>query len=147
MPFSHCGLCRADRIVESFFPALHLRFRWRADANHCNASRQLRQPFLKFLAIVVRSRVCDQLADLGCAAFDRLLVAATADDCRVVLIDDDALRLTEALDSDFLQLQAKFLRNELAACQNRNILHHGFPAVSEPWRLHGDAGQRLRVAC
>ena len=53
-----------DGVVERLLPALHLGFGRRADADHRHAARQLRQPLLELLAIVVAGGLLDLLADL-----------------------------------------------------------------------------------
>ena len=116
------GLGRADGVVERLLLRFHLRFGGRADPDHRDAARELRQPLLQLLAVVVAGRLLDFATDLVDAAVDLLAIAGAADDRRVVLVDDDALGAPELLDRRVLELEAQLLGNHLPAGQNRDVL-------------------------
>src|SRR5207248_9669846 len=58
----------------------------RAHVDHRDAARQLREPLLQLLLVVIRRGLLDRRADLADAALDVGLLALAADQGRVVLI-------------------------------------------------------------
>src|SRR5262249_31354227 len=106
------------------------------------AARQLGQPLLQLLAVVVRRRLVDLRPDLLDATLDRCGLAGALDDRRVVLVDHDLLRLAEVLELDVLELDAEILGDGLAAGQDRDVLQHGLAAIAEARRLDGGAVPR-----
>src|SRR5256886_16581614 len=77
------------------------------------APRELGEPLLQLLLVVVGRRLLDRGLDLFDAALDRVVLALAADDGGVVLVDDDALGLAEIVERLILELQAHFLRDHL----------------------------------
>ena len=61
----------ADGVLESFLQLLGLGLRRRADANDGNSARQLRQPLLQFLLVVLGGGLLNLLAQLAATAIDR----------------------------------------------------------------------------
>src|SRR5581483_8005922 len=73
--------------------------------------------------------------DLRDPPFNVSLLAGAADDRGVVLVDDDAAALPEALGLDVLELHSEILGNHDSTGQNRDILQHLLAPIAEPWRL------------
>src|SRR5690606_34593552 len=84
-PLGDRRLRRADRIIERVLLRLHFRLRRRADADHRDAARELREPFLELLAIVVARRLLELRTNQSNPGVDRLLASSSADDRRVLL--------------------------------------------------------------
>src|SRR5580693_9181104 len=85
-----------------------------ADADHRDATGELRQPFLQFFAVVVRSRLLDLLLDLRYAALDVLFLAGAVDDRRVLLLDAHPLGLAQHVERDVFELYPEILADHLA---------------------------------
>ena len=82
--FFQRGLRGRLGVVQEELPLLHFGLGRGADADLGHAAGQLGQPLLELLAVVVAGGGLDFLADLLGAAGNGLLVAAAADDGRVV---------------------------------------------------------------
>src|SRR5207244_2352145 len=74
---------------------LHFGLGGRAHIDHRDATRQLREPLLQLLFVVIRRGLLDRRADLGDAALDIGLLALTADQGGVVLVHHYALGVAE----------------------------------------------------
>src|SRR5205085_4404458 len=107
------------------------------DLHHGNATRQLCDTLLQLFLVVVARRVLDLLADVLDARFDRRLFAGTVDESRIFLPDFDALRTAQILERCVLELESELFSDDRAAGQNRDVLEHGFAAITEAWRLDG----------
>src|SRR5205814_3178378 len=102
-----------------------------SNLDHRNATGELGEPLLQLLAIVIRGRGFDLLADRFGPRFDRLMRAGAIDDRRVVLVDRDALGLAEHVQRDGLELDAEIFADHFAASEDRNVLEHGLAAIAE----------------
>src|SRR5712672_3042566 len=74
---------------------------------------------------------------VGDASLDVLLLAGAVDDRRLLLLDDDLLGAPEHRGRHVLELDAEFLRNELTAGEDRDVLEHGLAAVTEAGGFDG----------
>src|SRR5690606_19965773 len=128
---------RVQRVLDARLLLLHLDLGRCADLDHRDAARELRNPLLQLLAIVVGRRLLDLLVDLIDAALDVLRTSCAVDDRRVLLRDLDLLRLAEILERRLLERQAHFLGDHLAARQDRDVLQHRLAAIAEARRLDG----------
>src|SRR5438093_1606053 len=108
----------------------------------CDSSRGLRQPLLELLAVVVGVGLLDLCLDLVDPALDVLVLAATLDDRRVVLRDDDLAGRSQQIHRGVLELQADLLGDDLPAREDRDVLEHGLAPVPEPGSLDGRARER-----
>src|SRR6185312_13888545 len=129
------GLGGADGVVECFLFRFHLCFGRRADANDGNAAGQFREPLLQLFAIVVACGLFDFASDLLDASIDLRALAAAADNCRIVLVDDDPLRASELFNGRVVELEAELLGDDLAAGQYRDVLQHRLAPVAIARRL------------
>jgi hypothetical protein len=103
---------RVQCILDARLLFLHLRLGRRADVHHRHAARQLGQPFLQLLAVVVARGLLDGFADLVDPALDVGLLATALDDRRVFLVDGDLLGAAEISSSTFSSLMPRSsLRN------------------------------------
>ena len=68
-------------------------------------------------------------------------VARAADDGRLILVDDDTLRVAKLLQRRVLQLEAQLLGDHLAAAEHCDVLQHLLAAIAEARRLDGAALQ------
>src|SRR5437868_2012020 len=109
------GTGRVKRVVDAILALLDLDLRRASDLDHRNATGELGEPLLQLLAIVIRGRGLDLLADCFGPRFDRLMRAGAVDDRRVVLVDRDALGLAEHGQSDGLELDAEIFADHFAA--------------------------------
>src|SRR5690606_41722462 len=118
----------------------------RADLGDRGTARELRDPLLELLAIIVRRGLLDLLLQLLDAALDRGLLAAAVDDRRVFLRDADALRRAEILELHLLERQADLLGDALAAREDRDVLQHRLTTIAEARRLRrGDLEAAAQV--
>src|SRR5207249_10560006 len=65
------------------------------------------------------------------------MAAATLDDRRLVLGDDDLAGDDEQVDPDVLELEADLLRDHGATGEDRHVLEHRLAALAEAGGLHG----------
>ena len=103
------GLGRLHRVLDAVLLLLELDLGGRADLDDRDATRQLREALLELLTVVVGVGVVDLALDLRDATLDVLLLAATLDDRRLVLGDDDLAGTTEQVEADVLELEADLL--------------------------------------
>src|SRR5690606_18224780 len=134
--FLDSRLRRVHGILDARLLLLHLGLGGRTDLDDRHAADQLRQPLLQLLAVVVRGRVLDLVAQLLDATLDRAGHARPFDDRRVVLVDRDLLGLAEVLDLQVLELQPEVFRAGAAAGEDRDVLEHGLATITEARRLH-----------
>ena len=132
-------LRRLDRILDPVLLLLQLDLGGRADLDDGDAARELGQALLELLAVVVRVGLLDLGLDLVDPALDVLVLAATLDDRRVVLGDDDLPGRPEQIHRGVLQLEADLLGDDLSAREDRDVLQHGLAPVPEARGLDGGA--------
>src|SRR5262249_58234109 len=108
-----------------------------AEPDHRDAARELRQPLVQLLAVIVGGGLLDLLLDLADAGFDILLLAGAVDDRGLLLLDDDLLGAAEHRGGDVLELDAEIFRNQLAAGEDRDVFEHRLAAVAEAGSLDG----------
>src|SRR6202035_3926391 len=108
-----------------------------ADTNHRDAAGEFGKALLQLLAVVVGGGLLDLRLDLGDAGLDVLLLAGTFDDGGVFLVDHDLAGAAEHVDRDAFQLHAEFVRDQLAAGQDRDVFQHRLAAIAETGRLDG----------
>src|SRR3989344_5314421 len=126
---------RVERVVDAVLLLLDLDLGRAADTDHRDTARELGEPPLKLLAVVVAGRGLDLLADLRDAGVDIRLRADAVDDRRIILVDDDLLGASEHVDRDALELDPKLLAGDIAAGEYRDILEHRLAAVTKARRL------------
>src|SRR5579883_3392051 len=110
---------RVHGVVNPVLALLHLDLGRAADPDHRHAARELRQPLLQLLAVVVGGGLLDLRLDLADPALDVLLLAGAVDDRGVLLLDPDPARLAEHVEGDRFELDAKVLGDQLAAGEDR----------------------------
>src|SRR5690606_30675635 len=126
-----------QRVVYAVLLLFGLGLRHATNTDDSDAAGEFGQPLLQLLLVVVGSRFLDLRLDLADARRDAWLVAGAVDDCRGILLDHDALGTAEHVERDILQLDAEILGDYLAGGQHRDVLEHGFAAVSEAGSLDG----------
>src|SRR5215468_11196734 len=136
-PFLDRGAGGVERVLDPVLLLLHLDLGGAADADHRHAARELGQPLLQLLAVIVGRGLLDLRLDLADAGLDVLLLAGAVDDRGLLLLDDDLLGAPEHGGRHVLELDAEFLRNELAAGEDRDVLEHGLAAVAEAGGFDG----------
>src|SRR5262249_8816225 len=94
-----------------------------AAAAHRPAARELGQPLLQLLAVIVGRGLLDLRLDLADAGLDVLLLAGAVDDRGLLLLDDDLLGAPEHGGGHVLELDAELFGDELAAGEDRDVLH------------------------
>src|SRR5262249_41397249 len=125
------GAGSVERVFDAILLLLHLDLGRAADADPRDAARELGEPLLQLLAVIVGGRLLDLLLDLADARFDVLLLAGAVDDRGLLFLDDDLLGAAEHLQRHVLELDAEVFRDELAAGEDRDVLEHGLAAVAE----------------
>src|SRR5207253_1181185 len=80
------GAGRVQRVLDPGLLLLHFGLGGRAHIDHRDAARQLREPLLQLLLVVIRRGFLDRRADLADAALDVGLFALAADQGGVVLV-------------------------------------------------------------
>src|SRR5690606_3274958 len=98
----HGGTRCMKRIFDPSFLLFHLGFGGGTDLDDGNAADELRQPLLQLLAVVVAGGVVDLRADFSLATLDLVLLAGPIDNGGIILVDLDALGLT--------QIRARYVR-------------------------------------
>src|SRR3989441_10713168 len=96
----------------------------------------------QLLLVVIRRGLVDRGLDLVDAALNAVALTLATHERGVVLVDHDALRLTEVVERGVLELEADFLRDHLPVGQDRDIAQHLLPPVAEAGRLDGAHLQR-----
>ena len=135
-------LGRVHRILDPRLLFLHLGLGRRADLDDRDATHELRQALLEFLAVVVGRRVLDLGTELLHPAADAGLCSGALDDRRVVLVDDDLLGPAEVLELDVLELDPEVLRDGATAGQDGDVLEHLLAAIAKAGRLDGGRLER-----
>jgi len=126
-----------DRVVDAVLALLQLHLAGRTHLDDRDAAGELGQALLELLPVVVAGRLLDLPADRLDAAVDLLLLACTADDRGVLLLDGDALGLAEIVDRHVLELDAQLLAHDLPAREDGHVLEHLLAAVAETGGLDG----------
>src|SRR5580692_6728383 len=136
------GLGVAHRVLDAVLALLQLDLGRRARLDDGHAARELGQPLLQLLAVVVRVGVVDLGADLVDPASDLVRVTRAVDDRGLVLGHDDLARPAENVQVDAVQLEADLFADDLAAGQDGDVAKHGLATVTEAWRLHRDGPEQ-----
>ena len=105
--FFQGGLGGGLGVVEKILSLLHFGLGRGAHADLGHAAGQLGQPLLELLAVVIAGGRFDFLADLLGAAGNRLLLAAAADDRRIVGRNDHAIDRAQIGKLDRIELHAR----------------------------------------
>src|SRR5438874_668496 len=128
---------RMHRVIHAILALLDFDFGRAADADHRDAARELGQPLLQLLTVVVRGGFLDLRLDLRHAGLDVGLLAGAVDDGGVLLVDHHLLGAAEHRERDVLELDAEIFRDRLTTAQNRDVLQHRLAAIAEAGSLHG----------
>ncbi len=126
-----------ERVLDAVLFLLHLDLGRAADADHRDAAGEFCETLLQLLAVVVRGGLLDLRLDLVDAGLDVLFLAGAVDDRGVFLVDHDFSGTAQHVDGDAFELHAEFVRDQLAAGQDRNVFQHRLAAVAEAGRLDG----------
>ncbi len=133
--FFHCRPGGMQRILDAGFLFFHLHLGGRTDIEHRDPAGELGQPFLQFLAIIVRSGVFNLCLNLIDASLDILFLAGALHDGGIIFGNGDTFGLAQVIDSGIFQLEAAFFGHHSSPGEGRDVFQHGFPAVTETWRL------------
>src|SRR5258707_1753612 len=134
--FLDCGTGGVHRVVNAILALLHLDLGSPADADHCNAAGEFRQPFLQLLLVVVGRGLLDLDLDLRDTRFDVGLLAGTFDDRSVLFLDHHFLGAPEHVHSNLVEFDAEILADRLSAGEDRDVFEHRLAAVAEARSLH-----------
>src|SRR5947209_1924974 len=140
--FLHRRAGRAERVLDAVLLLLELGLGGRADLDHRDAARELRQALLELLAVEVAVGLLDLPLDHLDAALDRVGLALAVDDRGLFLRDLDRLRLTQQVRRHLVELEAELFRDHRRAGQRGDVLEHLLAAVAEARRLHRDRRER-----
>src|SRR5262249_51422407 len=131
------GLRSMHGIVNAILAFLNFDLGGPADADHGNAARELRQPFLQLLTIVVGGSFLDLRLDLSDTSLNIVLLAGTTHDRGVLLLDRHLLGTAKHIDRHVLKLDTEVRGHHGAASQDRDIFQHRLTSVAEARRLDG----------
>ena len=120
-------------IFHAMLLLFELGFSGSANTDDGNAAGEFRQAFLEFFFIVVAGALIDLHSDLLDATLDLLRITLSANDGGVVFIGNDLFSFAQVLDGGGFKLAPGFFGDELPACQDGDILHHGLAAVAKAW--------------
>src|SRR5713226_1863608 len=98
------GAGRVQRVLDPGLLVLHLDLSGRADIDHRDPARELREPLLQLFLVVLRRGLLDRRPDLADAALDVGPRALATDDRGIVLVDDDPLRVADIVEHRVLEL-------------------------------------------
>ena len=124
-----------QRIFDPGLFLFHLDLGRGTDSNHRHTTGQFRDAFLHLLLVVVGRGFLDLDTDLVDAPFNVTLAAGAVDDGGVFLGDLHPFGAAKIIDAASFQAHPDFLRNDLTASQNRDILQHGFAPITKTWCL------------
>src|SRR3984885_1778509 len=124
-------------VVHPILALLHFDLCSAADADYRDAAREFCEPLLELLPIVIRGGLLDLCLDLSNACLDFVLLAGTADDCGVLLIDHHFLSPAEHIDGDVLELDAEIGGDHGASTKDCDVLKHRLATIAEAGRLDG----------
>src|SRR5262245_5653944 len=132
------GARRVQRVLDAGLLLLHLGLARGADLDLRYAARELREPLLELLLVVVGSRRVHLAADLRDPALHVPLLARALDDQRVLAVDDDAPARAEVLQADLFEVHAEVLHDRPRTRERREVLEHRLAAVAVARRLDRD---------
>src|SRR6266704_3587586 len=125
------GTGRVQRVLDPGLLLLHFGLGGCAHIDHRNAARQLREPLLQLLLVVIRCGLLDRRADLADAALDVGLLALATDQGRVLLIHHDTLDVAEIVEPGVLELEAQLLGGHFAPSDGRHVREQVLAPVAE----------------
>src|SRR5262245_11505712 len=125
-------------IINAILALLHLDLSSATDADYGNPARKLRQPLLQLLTVVVGGGLLDLRLDLGDTRLNVGLLACTAHDRGVLLVDCHLLGSAEHIDRHVLKFDTEVRGHHGAAGQDSDIFQHRLTSVAEAGSLHGD---------
>src|SRR5437879_6494821 len=129
------GAGGVQRVFDPSLLLLHFGLGGRAYIDHRDAARQLREPLLQLLLVVIRRGLLDRRADLGDAALYVGLLALAADQGGVVLIHHDALDVAEIVEPGVLELEAQLFGDDLGPGDRRDVREQLLAPIAEAWSL------------
>ncbi len=132
---------RRPRSVQSVFeerlPLLHLGFGGGPNLDLRDAARELGQPLLQLLAIVIAFGDLNLTPNHLNPAVDRFLVAGAFRDRRILRVHLDLLGAAEVAKLNVLELNSQVLEDGAAAGQRGDVLQHGLAAIAVAGGLYG----------
>ena len=126
-----------QRVINAVLAFLHFHFGGTTDADHGNATGELRQTFLQLFTVVVRSGFFDLRLDLLATASDLVLLTSAINDGGVFLLDPHGLGAAELSKRDAFQLDAKIFADHFTTGQDRDVFEHRLATITEARRLDG----------
>src|SRR5260370_1172371 len=129
--FLDCGRGGVHRVVDPILALLPLDLSSPADADHCNAAGEFRQPFLQLLLVVVGRGLLDLYLDLGDTRLDVGLLAGTVDDRGVLFLDHHFLGAPEHVHSNLVEFDAEIFADRLSAGEDRDVFEHRLAAAAQ----------------
>ena len=91
-----------ESVFDSGFFLLHLSLGGSTNVDDGNTARELGEPLLKLLAVVVAGSVLDLTADLTNASLDVCALAGSLDNGRVLLVNGIVLGATKIITGNVL---------------------------------------------
>ena len=125
------GLGSVHRVLDPSLLFLHLGFGRGANLDDGHTANEFGKALLELFPVVVRRSVLDLRPDLLNSPLDSLCAPTALNNCCVVLVDGHSLGLTQVLDPDAFELEAKVLSNRLATGKDRDVLEHLLTPVTE----------------
>ncbi len=134
--FLHSRSRSCQGVFHTEFCFLHFRLCRSADTDDCYAAGQFCQTLLQFLAVKIRCRLFNLLADLGYAGLDLTLISFAVYDDRIFFLNFYRFRAAELIHRRIFQIQSELFRDHFTTGKDRDIFEHLFSSVAIARRFH-----------
>ncbi len=135
----HSGLGGSQSVLNAQLLFLHLNLSGSAHLDDSNTAGQLGQPLLELLLIELAGGGLNLRANLSHTALDGRGISSAVHNDGVLLVHLHLAGAAQLVNGGVLQIQAHFLRDDLAAGQGGNVHQHLLAAVTEAGSLYGHA--------
>ena len=112
-----------------------------ADLDHADSTSELGDPLLQLLAIPVGVGASDLGLQLCHPSLDLCCVAGAVNNRGVVLGHHNATSSAQDVQSNLIKLETDLGRDNLATCQDADVLQHCLTAITEGGSLDGDGSE------
>ena len=99
--------------------------------DNCNTAGQLTNPFMHLFLVEIRGRNSNLILDFLNPVFDVFLLASTANQNGVFLVDNCLANMTEHFQCCILQFHIQILGDHLCTSQDCDILKHFLSSVAK----------------
>ena len=126
----NCSSCCSKGIFHTKLGFLHLCLGCCAYTDDRYATCELSQTLLKLFSVKIGSCLFYLGLNLCDSSLNCLLIAFTVNNDRCFLLNLNGFCTSELIKCCFLKVKSEFIRNNLSACKNSDILKHCFSSVT-----------------